>query len=89
MSSHTWVDVRSPERFEQAHVPGAIHFEESNASEGMERLKRAHAPGNKIVVYGEGTGSDRALRVARFLKKEMATKEILLLEGGWAAWPRN
>ena len=86
---YTWVDVRSAERFEKAHIPDAISFDESNISEGLERVKAIRVRGGKIVVYGEGTGSDRAARVARLLKKELQTKDIALLEGGWAAWPRE
>ena len=85
----TWVDVRSAERFEKAHIPGAVSFDEADFSEGLERIKGFRMGGKKIVVYGEGTGSERALRVARLLKKELQTKDIALLEGGWAAWPRE
>jgi len=89
MNSFVWVDVRNPERFESAHIPDAIPFDEANATEGLARIKSVLGAGKKVVVYGEGTGSDRALRVARMIKQELRTKEVALLEGGWASWPRN
>jgi 3-mercaptopyruvate sulfurtransferase SseA len=50
---------------------------------------RALWRGQRIVIYGEGTGSDRALQIARRLRKDLGAPRIFLLEGGWAAWPRN
>jgi hypothetical protein len=55
----------------------------------MQDSIRALWRGQRIVIYGEGTGSDRALQVARKLRKDLDPPRILLLEGGWAAWPRN
>ncbi|RFC46049.1 MAG: Rhodanese-related sulfurtransferase [Verrucomicrobia bacterium] len=84
-----WIDVRQKERFDSNHIPGAISFDENEAALALESVRLVWTPGKKIVVYGEGTGSDRALRVARLIQKEFKTKDVYLLEGGWAAWPRN
>jgi hypothetical protein len=86
---YVWVDVRSPERFQLGHVPDAVSFDEANAPEGLDHINRLRNGRQKIAVYGEGAGSDRALRVARLLKKQLQTKDIVLLEGGWASWPRE
>ena len=83
-----WVDVRNPERFESAHLPGAVHFSEAEAQAGVEAVRRVWKAGKKLGVYGEGIGSDRAERVAKSLKTALGTREVYLLEGGWAAWPR-
>lgn len=82
-----WIDVRHPDRFASAHVPGAIHFDEANPKTSLEAIRHNWKAGGKLCVYGEGTGSERALRVARSLKSEFATREVYLLEGGWASWP--
>lgn len=87
--SFVWVDVRNPDRFSAAHVPGAIHFDEADPDVGTQSVRSALTQNQKIVVYGEGTGSDRALRVARLLKSTLPSHRVLLLEGGWAAWPRT
>jgi rhodanese-related sulfurtransferase len=83
-----WVDVRNPERFESAHIPGAVHFSEATAGASLEEVRRVWKSNRKLGVYGEGIGSDRAERVAKLLKTELGTREVYLLEGGWAAWPR-
>jgi rhodanese-related sulfurtransferase len=83
-----WIDVRNPERFESAHIPGALHFSEAEAEMSLETVRRVWKPGRKVGVYGEGIGSERAERVAKSLKAALGTREVYLLEGGWAAWPR-
>ncbi len=83
-----WVDVRNPERFESAHIPGAVHFSEAEAEAGVAAVRLVWKAGKKLGVYGEGIGSDRAERVAKSLKTALGTREVYLLEGGWAAWPR-
>jgi rhodanese-related sulfurtransferase len=83
-----FVDVRNQDRFESGHAPGALAIR-PETYETMKDSIRALWRGQRIVIYGEGTGSDRALQVARKLRKDLDTPRILLLEGGWAAWPRN
>lgn len=83
-----WVDVRNLDRFENAHMPGAVHFNETETGASIENVRRTWKPGRKVCVYGEGIGSERAERVAKMLKTELGTREVYVLEGGWAAWPR-
>jgi len=87
--SLVWVDVRSEDRFATGHIHDAVHFDETNPSSGLDAVRALWTPMRKVVVYGEGAGSDRALRVARLLKEKLPTKQVLLLEGGWAGWPRT
>ncbi|MEK0445652.1 MAG: hypothetical protein RLZZ399_973 [Verrucomicrobiota bacterium] len=82
-----WVDVRDADRFEREHVPGAVSFDETRPDSSLRDLLRVWNTGKRIVVYGEGTGSQRAQRVAEQLKKDLNTRSVFLLEGGWAAWP--
>lgn len=92
-SNHTgeylWVDVRSLERYENGHIENAFSFDEAHQNEDLNRFRSVVKNYKKIVVYGEGAASDRALRVARVFRKEFGFKDIYLLEGGWATWPRN
>lgn len=83
-----FVDVRNQDRFESGHAPGALAIR-PETYETMQDSLRALWRGQRIVIYGEGTGSERALQVARKLRKDLDAPRILLLEGGWAAWPRN
>ena len=83
-----WVDVRNADRYESAHIPGALPFSEAEPETSTAAIKRAWKTGRKVCVYGEGIGSERAERVAKSLRTALATREVYLLEGGWAAWPR-
>jgi rhodanese-related sulfurtransferase len=83
-----WVDVRNPDRYESAHIPGALPFSEADSEASIAAVKSAWKAGRKVCVYGEGIGSERAERVAKSLRAALATREVYLLEGGWAAWPR-
>lgn len=82
------VDVRNQDRFESGHAPGALAVRPETYGTMLEAI-RALWRGQRIVIYGEGTGSDRALQIARRLRKDLGAPRISLLEGGWAAWPRN
>ena len=83
-----FVDVRNQDRFESGHAPGALAIRPETYETMLDSI-RATWRGQRVVIYGEGTGSDRALQVARKLRKDLDPPRILLLEGGWAAWPRN
>jgi rhodanese-related sulfurtransferase len=84
-----WVDVRDADRFAEAHVPEAVRYDEAHPSASLAQLVPLWTPQSRVLVYGEGPGSERALRVAKQLKKDLASREVYLLEGGWLAWPRE
>jgi rhodanese-related sulfurtransferase len=88
-SGVVWVDVRNPERFASAHLPGAVAFDENTHDASLAKVLEHWSPGATVVVYGEGVGSERAERVARRLKRDLKSKGVFLLKGGWAAWPRS
>ncbi len=83
------VDVRSAERFAQRHAPGARLFSEATYQQDLDNLRTALTPELQVIVFGEGVGSDRATRIARQLRRDLAPTPVHLLEGGWAAWPRE
>ena len=89
MEGLLWVDVRDPDRFEQAHIRGAIALLEETPGPALDSLRERWMPGKRIIVYGEGSGSERAIRAGRMLKREFHTQNVLLLRGGWASWPRD
>jgi rhodanese-related sulfurtransferase len=83
------VDVRNPERFHAEHAPGAVLFTDATYAQDLEKLRGAFSKGQQIIVFGEGIGSERATRLARRLRKDLAPAPVRFLEGGWAAWPRE
>lgn len=83
------VDVRNRERFEAGHAPDALWFSEETYPQDLEKLRPAVSNRRAVVVYGEGVGSDRATKIARRLRQDLAPMPVFLLDGGWASWPRD
>jgi rhodanese-related sulfurtransferase len=83
------VDVRNTERFESGHAQGALGITPETYDSMLDLVRAGFTGAKRIVVYGEGTGSKRAQQIARQLRKDLGSNRIFLLEGGWAAWPRN
>ncbi len=83
------VDVRNNERFESGHASGALSITPETYDSMLDRVRACLRGAKRIVVYGEGTGSERAKQIARRLRKDLGSNQVFLLEGGWAAWPRN
>jgi rhodanese-related sulfurtransferase len=79
-----WIDARSLEDFNAAHVPGAIHLSPENYDEGFGELLRAWRPGQRVVVYCHPGACDTAQAVARRLGRDLRSREIRVLQGGWA-----
>lgn len=88
-SSLILVDVRNPERFESGHAPRALAITPETYDLMIDNVRAGWRGAKRIVVYGEGTGSERALQIARRLSKDLQSNQVFLMEGGWAAWPRN
>ena len=83
------VDVRDPERFESGHALGALSLTPETYDSTLDCVRAGWRGTKRIVIYGEGTGSERAQQIARRLSKDLGSNQVLLLEGGWAAWPQN
>ena len=83
------VDVRNTERFESGHAPDALPITLETYDSMLDSVRTAFRGEKRIIVYGEGTGSERAQQIARRLRKDLGSNQVFLLEGGWAAWPRN
>ena len=78
----TFIDVRSPELYSQAHIPGAINIPASLCP-----LKKL-PPLGRVVVYGDGLGREATTAVVdaatALAKKPGITAEVL--QGGFATW---
>ena len=83
------VDVRNNDRFESEHASGALSITPETYDSMLDQVRTSLRGAKRIVVYGEGTGSERAQQIARRLRKDLGSNQVFLLEGGWATWPRN
>ena len=76
----TLLDVRRPEEFAKAHVPGAVNISDESQQDKIGALSRQHP----IVVYSRQSRY-RAPAAARMLRAR-GFSNVYVLEGGLAAW---
>ena len=78
------LDVRSAAEFRRGHIPGAIHVPFFNVSSRLDVLPAART--QPLVVY-----CTRGLRaiIARVALRRIGFKQVLYLEGQFAAWRRE
>jgi rhodanese-related sulfurtransferase len=80
----TVVDSRSPEAWDQGHIPGAIHLPTSKIAS---RAPHELPAGTTIVTYCWGPGCNGATRAAlEFAKLGYPVKELI---GGFEYWTRE
>lgn len=78
-----WVDARSDEAFEAAHLEAALALNEENWETGFAPLLDVWVPGTPIVVYCSSQSCLRSHHVASRLRDELGVDEIYSLKGGW------
>jgi rhodanese-related sulfurtransferase len=80
-----WVDARPEAAYREAHVPGAIHLEESDFDHDLAGLVAVWTPGQRIVVYCSAATCGSARSLAGRLR-EAGFPETYYLHGGWETW---
>lgn len=80
-----WIDARSAEDFEQAHVPDAILLNEANFDAALGDLLAIWQPGTRIVVYCSTLSCGTSQAVAERLR-DAGLDDVHFLHGGWEAW---
>ncbi len=81
-----WVDSRSREDYEEAHIPGALLLNEDDWDNHFFDFLDHWIPGRKVVVYCGSQGCRASHQVAERLRNETREEEIYVLHGGWATW---
>lgn len=77
--SATFVDVRDPASFEQAHIPGALHVNDHNVQEFVATSDKQRP----VVVYCYH-GHSSLGATAFFIDQGFA--DVVSLTGGFAGW---
>lgn len=81
-----WVDVRTSEDFDRAHLPGAISLPaDASWEDGLANVISAWAPSQRIVVYCEYSYCPAGRDVAERLTRELGEPVVVLKEG----WPEE
>ena len=74
-----FVDVRDPNSYEMAHIPGATHLSDTNIAEFVENTAKAQA----LVVYCYHGNSSKA--ATHYLQSKGFT-DVVSMAGGFEAW---
>src|SRR5262245_10105208 len=74
-----FVDIRDPESYRQAHIPGALHLHDGNVQEFLQNTDK----NTPLVVYCYHGNS--SLGATAFLI-ENGFKDVVSMSGGFEAW---
>jgi len=75
----TFVDIRDPASYREAHIPGALHLHDGNVHEFLQKTEKDEA----IVVYCYHGNS--SLGATAFLL-DNGFKDVASMSGGFEAW---
>lgn len=81
------VDARSESAFQTRHVPGAVLLNEDRWDDLLPGFLAVWTPEARVVVYCD-ENCHLSQEVARRLMREMGLRNVHVLKGGLAAWPR-
>jgi rhodanese-related sulfurtransferase len=82
-----WVDARSREKYDRAHIPGAVLLNEDEWSTLLPAFIDAWDPDVPVVVYCDGGSCDASHAIAERLREEIPQiQKLHVLKGGWSAW---
>lgn len=87
-SSAVIVDARSPERFSNGHIPGAVNLPARQQGAPIPREVTRRSQYQPVVVYCSSPSCSDSERVARRLRAA-GLDPVKLFEGGWQAWLRR
>jgi len=74
-----FVDIRDPGSYQQAHIPGAIHLNDGNIQEFLQKT----AKNREVVVYCYHGNS--SMGATAFLMENGFT-QVASMSGGFEAW---
>jgi rhodanese-related sulfurtransferase len=80
-----WVDARSEQEFNTAHVPGAVPLNLDNWDKLFPQFLDQWSADKKVVVYCGVASCDLSTEVAERLRKNNIPS-VFVLKGGWEAW---
>lgn len=81
-----WLDARSRDEFEEAHIPGALLMNEEDWDNLFFDLVAVWDPDVPVVVYCGGGQCQASHAVAERLRSELGSENIFILKGGWPEW---
>ena len=81
-----WVDARTQQQYDEAHIPGAVLLNEDDWDNLVPEFLNAWEPEKAIVVYCDSATCDASHSVRKRLVEELQISGVYVLKGGWTAW---
>lgn len=81
-----WIDARSQERFEAAHIADALSLNEERWESGLQDFAQRWQPGMSVIVYCDQLECHSSRQLARRMHSELGVDQVFVLTGGWQAW---
>ncbi|MFV8750023.1 rhodanese-like domain-containing protein [Nannocystaceae bacterium ST9] len=82
----TFVDARSGDDYVAAHIPGAVSLPASDAAGILEIQSVPILPEGQVITYCNGGACEQSEYLGVLLRDREVCKQVMVLEGGWAAW---
>lgn len=80
-----WVDARSREEHEKAHIPGARRLTIEEWEPLVMGVLEGWTPGRPLVIYCDSVKCQKSGDVAKRLQRD-GVGPVFILKGGWPAW---
>lgn len=84
--SVTFVDARGLDDYVAAHIPGALSLPAVDAAGLLEVQSVPILPEGRVITYCNGGACEQSEYLGILLRDREVCKQVLVLEGGWAAW---
>jgi rhodanese-related sulfurtransferase len=82
------VDARSPESYEQAHMPEAINLYAGAFDAQILNLLDVWSPERSVIVYCDSRQCGASEELAQRLREDFQMDKVFVLKGGWESWLR-
>lgn len=82
----SFVDARSIDDYVAAHIPGALSLPAADAAGLLEVQSVPILPDGRVITYCNGGACEQSEYLGLLLRDREVCKQVLVLEGGWAAW---
>ncbi len=79
------IDARSPQEYQEGHIPGAINVPHDQLPEYLDMLNAEVPTDAKVVVYCRGPACDFSDELATELKI-LEYQDVSVFSGGWEQW---
>lgn len=82
-----WIDARTEQRYELAHVPGALLLNEQHFDQQLfDLIETLQGNTKPVVIYCDAQRCEASKKVRAALMERVGLGNVWVLRGGWPAW---